>query len=46
VEITVKGAHFIQEECPAEVGEVTARFVAQILAGQIIVITNRSAERV
>jgi haloalkane dehalogenase len=34
-EITVKGAHFLQEECPAEVGEATARFVAKVLAGQI-----------
>jgi haloalkane dehalogenase len=34
-EITVKGAHFLQEECSSEVGEATARFVAQVLAGQI-----------
>jgi haloalkane dehalogenase len=34
-EITVKGAHFLQEECPSEVGEATARFVAKVLAGQI-----------
>jgi len=34
-EITVKGAHFLQEDAPAEVGEATARFVAKVLAGQI-----------
>ena len=34
-EITVKGAHFLQEDAPAEVGEAIARFVAKILAGQI-----------
>jgi haloalkane dehalogenase len=34
-EITVKGAHFLQEECASEVGEATARFVAKVLAGQI-----------
>jgi haloalkane dehalogenase len=34
-EITVKGAHFLQEECPSEIGQATARFVAQVLAGQI-----------
>jgi haloalkane dehalogenase len=34
-EITVKGAHFLQEDSPNEVGEATARFVAQVLAGQI-----------
>jgi haloalkane dehalogenase len=34
-EITVKGAHFLQEESPAEVGDATARFVAKVLAGQI-----------
>jgi haloalkane dehalogenase len=34
-EITVKGAHFLQEECPAEVGEASARFVSKVLAGQI-----------
>lgn len=30
--VTVKGAHFLQEESPDEVGEATARFVAKILA--------------
>jgi haloalkane dehalogenase len=34
-EITVKGAHFLQEDSPLEVGEATARFVAKVLAGQI-----------
>jgi len=33
-EITVKGAHFLQEDSPSEVGEATARFVAKVLAGQ------------
>ena len=34
-EITVKGAHFLQEDSPTEVGEATARFVAKVLAGQL-----------
>ena len=34
-EVTVKGAHFLQEDAPHEVGEATARFVAKVLAGQI-----------
>jgi haloalkane dehalogenase len=34
-EITVKGTHFLQEDSPAEIGEVTARFVAKVLAGQL-----------
>lgn len=34
-EITVKGAHFLQEDAPSEIGEATAQFVAQILAGQL-----------
>jgi haloalkane dehalogenase len=34
-EITVKGAHFLQEDSPHEVGEAIARFVAKVLAGQI-----------
>ena len=33
--VTVKGAHFVQEEAPDAVGEATARFVAKVLAGQI-----------
>jgi hypothetical protein len=28
-QITIKGPHFLQEGAPDEVGEVTARFVAQ-----------------
>lgn len=34
-EVTVKGAHFLQEDSPNEVGEAIARFVAKVLAGQI-----------
>jgi haloalkane dehalogenase len=34
-EVTVKGANFLQEDAPSEVGEATARFVAKALAGQI-----------
>jgi haloalkane dehalogenase len=34
-QITIKGAHFLQEEAPDEVGEAIARFVAKVLAGQI-----------
>jgi haloalkane dehalogenase len=33
--VTVRGAHFLQEEAPEAVGEATARFVARVLAGQI-----------
>jgi haloalkane dehalogenase len=33
-EITVKGAHFLQEDSPGEVGDAIARFVAKVLAGQ------------
>jgi haloalkane dehalogenase len=33
--VVVKGAHFLPEESPAEVGEATARFVAKVMAGQI-----------
>jgi haloalkane dehalogenase len=32
-EITVKGAHFLQEDSPDEIAEATARFVARIFAG-------------
>jgi haloalkane dehalogenase len=32
---TVQGAHFLQEDAPAAVGEATARFIAKVLAGQI-----------
>ena len=34
-EIKVKGAHFLQEDSPNEVGEATAQFVAKLLAGQL-----------
>ena len=33
-QVTIKGAHFLQEEAPDEVGEAMARFVAKLLAGQ------------
>lgn len=33
--ITVAGSHFLQEDAPYEVGEATARFIANVLAGQI-----------
>jgi haloalkane dehalogenase len=33
--VLVKGAHFVQEEVPDQVGEATARFVSRVLAGQI-----------
>jgi len=33
--VMVKGAHFVQEESPAEVGEAIARFVAKVLARQM-----------
>lgn len=34
-EVTVQGAHFLQEDSPAAVGEAAARFVSKVLAGQI-----------
>jgi len=34
-EVTVKGAHFLQEDSPHEVGDAIARFAAKVLAGQI-----------
>ena len=34
-EVTVNGAHFLQEDSPIEVGEAIARFVAKVLAGQL-----------
>lgn len=34
-EVTVKGAHFLPEDAPHEVGTATARFVAKVLARQI-----------
>jgi haloalkane dehalogenase len=33
-QVIIKGAHFLQEEAPQEVGEAIARFVAKVLAGQ------------
>lgn len=33
-QVTVKGAHFLQEDSPKEVGEAIARFVAKVLADQ------------
>jgi haloalkane dehalogenase len=33
-QVLIKGAHFLQEEAPREVGEAIARFVAKVLAGQ------------
>ena len=32
--MTVKGAHFLQEDLPRDVGEAIARFIADVLAGQ------------
>jgi haloalkane dehalogenase len=34
-EVTVKGAHFLPEDSPVEVGDAIARFVARVLAGQL-----------
>jgi haloalkane dehalogenase len=34
-EVTVKGAHFLQEDSPEAVGAATASFVSKVLAGQI-----------
>jgi haloalkane dehalogenase len=34
--VTVQGAHFVQEESPEAVGQASARFVAKVLAGQIM----------
>ena len=33
--VPVKGAHFLPEESPEEVGSATARFDAKVLVGQI-----------
>lgn len=33
--VAVKGAHFLQEDSPDEVGDAVARFVAKVFAGQI-----------
>jgi haloalkane dehalogenase len=32
-QVIIKGAHFLQEEAPDEVGEAIARFIAKVLAG-------------
>jgi hypothetical protein len=34
-EVTVKGAHFLQEESPQQVADATASFVSKVQAGQI-----------
>jgi haloalkane dehalogenase len=34
-EVTVKDAHFSQEDSPDQVGDAIARFVAKVVAGQI-----------
>jgi haloalkane dehalogenase len=34
--VTVNGAHFIQEDSPEDVGAATASFVSKVLAGQIV----------
>jgi len=34
-EVTVKGAHFLPEDSPVEVGDAIARFVAKVLARQL-----------
>lgn len=34
-QVTIKGAHFLQEEAPDEVGAVIAKFVAKVRVGQI-----------
>ena len=33
--VTVKGAHFLMEDSPNEVGRATARVIEKVLAGQI-----------
>jgi len=32
-EVTVSGKHYLQEDCPHEIGEAVARFVAEVQAG-------------
>ena len=32
--VLVKGAHFLQEEAPQEVGDATARFVSKVMAAR------------
>ena len=34
-EVTVKGAHFLPEDSPVEVGDAIARFVAKVQARQL-----------
>jgi haloalkane dehalogenase len=34
-EVTVEGAHFLQEEAPDEIGKIIARFIANVLVGHI-----------
>jgi haloalkane dehalogenase len=34
-EVTVKGAHFLPEDSPAEVGDAIAAFVGKVLARQL-----------
>jgi haloalkane dehalogenase len=34
-QITIKGAHFLQEEAPDEVGEAIAKYIARVLAGHV-----------
>jgi len=34
--VQARGAHFLQEDSPEEVGQACARFVAQVLAGQVM----------
>jgi haloalkane dehalogenase len=34
-EVTVKGAHFLPEDSPAEIGDAIARFVGKVLAHQL-----------
>jgi haloalkane dehalogenase len=34
-QVTIKGAHFLQEEAPDEVGEVIAKYIAKVLVGQV-----------
>lgn len=34
-EVTVEGAHFLQEDSPHEIGQAIARFVGQVLVGHV-----------
>ncbi|HEV2673186.1 MAG TPA: haloalkane dehalogenase [Aliidongia sp.] len=34
-EVTVEGAHFLQEDSPDEIGEAIAKFVGQVLVGHV-----------